>query len=356
MPNNGPDFKLPRKIDGLLAALSKIYANDGETALQEIVVNARVRINEAVSVHSDWGREIYGHAMYLVVPEPIYLKIVKAKDKIQARIKSDINNHHNFQDEYVDAVFLEFEEVDDPDWRKKSGRLLSGKRFVLPEAEKRIWGDSGYRLFLSHKSEVKVEVAKLKEDLAFFGITCFVAHEDIKPTKEWQSEIENALDSMDALAALLIADFHNSDWTDQEVGFALGRGVPIVPVKLGQDPCGFIGKSQALPCTWETAAKEITKILVKQEKMMDAYIQAVRQCPSWDGGNKLAEILPALERITPQHEADLIDAFNINDEVSGSFGFRGSKPHVWGNGLVHHLTRLTNKEYKYTDAGLILVE
>jgi hypothetical protein len=82
----------------------------------------------------------------------------------------------------------------------------------------------------------------------------------------------------------------------------------------------------------------------------------VRQCSSWDGGNKLAEILPALERITPQHEAGLIDAFNINDEVSGSFGFRGSKPHVWGNGLVHHLTRLTNKEYKYTDAGLILVE
>lgn len=356
MSNLGPDFKLPKKMESLLAALSKIYATDGETTLQEIIINAQIRIDVARSDQDNWGHEIYGHALYLVVPEPIYLRVVKAKDKIQTRIKKDISNLHNLQYEYVDAVFLEFEEVKDQDWRKKSGLLLSGKRFVLPEAEKRIWGDSGYRLFLSHKSEVKVEVAKLKEDLAFFGITCFVAHEDIKPTKEWQLEIENALDSMDALAALLIADFHNSDWTDQEVGFALGRGVPIVPVKLGQDPCGFIGKSQALSCTWETAAKEIAKILVKQEKMVDAYIQAVRLCPSWDGGNKLAEIMPALERITPQHEAGLIDAFNINDEVSGSFGFRGSKPHVWGDGLVHHLTRLTGKEYKYTEAGLILVE
>lgn len=356
MSNQGPDFILPKKIEGCLAALSKIYAADRETILQEILVNAQVRIHEAWNVQDNWGDEAYGHALYLVIPESIYIGIVRAKDKIQTRINKDINNLHNIKGEYVGAVFLEFEDIKDQDWRKKSGLLMSGKRFVLPEAEKRIWGDSGYRLFLSHKSEVKAEVAKLKEDLEFYGITCFVAHEDIKPTKEWQVEIENALDSMDALAAMLIADFHNSDWTDQEVGFALGRGVPIVPVKLGQDPCGFIGKSQALSCTWETAAKEITKILVKQEKMVDVYVQSVRHCPSFDSGNKLAEILPALDRITPKHEADLIDAFNINEEVSGSFGFRGSKPHVWGNGLVHHLTRLTNKEYKYTESGLILVE
>ncbi len=29
---------------------------------------------------------------------------------------------------------------------------------------------------------------------------------------------------MDALAALLTTDFHDSNWTDQEVGFAIGRG------------------------------------------------------------------------------------------------------------------------------------
>ena len=318
------------------------------------MVNAQIRVHEAWTARDDWGSEIYGHAIYLIVPEPIYLRIVKVKDKIQTRINKDINNLHNLKSEYIDTVFLEFEEVGDQNWRRESGLQLSGKRFILPDAEKRIWGDTGYRVFLSHKSEIKSKVAKLKEELEFYGISCFVAHRDIRPTKEWQIEIENALNSMDALAALLVKNFHNSDWTDQEVGFAFGRSVPIVPVKLGEDPYGFIGKYQALSCTWETAAKEIAKILSKHEKMVDSFVAAVSHCCSFDSGNKLAEILPALERITPKQEKDLIDVFNTNDEVFGSFGFHGSRPHAYGSGLVHHLTRLTGKRYRCSKIGKIM--
>ena len=63
-------------------------------------------------------------------------------------------------------------------------------------------------------------------------MSCFVAHVDIHPTKEWQDEIESALSSMDGFVALLTDKFHESDWTDQEVGFALARGVPIIAVRL----------------------------------------------------------------------------------------------------------------------------
>lgn len=354
MSNNGPDFELPKKIEHYLAALSKLYANDGSKKLQEILVNAQIRVHEDWgSSSSNWNNDTFAHAVYLVIPESLYLGTVKGKDKIQSQIKDDINTLHNIQNEYVAAVFLEMKVVEDQDWRKESGLLLSGERIVLPDAVKRIWGDAGYKVFLSHKSEVKKEVATLKEELKLYGISSFVAHEDIHPTKEWQIEIENALDSMDAFVALLTDDFHNSLWTDQELGFAFGRGVPIVPVKLGKDPYGFIGKFQALACSWVTAAPEIVKILAKQELMVNALIAAVKNCENFDNGNTLAEILPAIEKLSPQQARDFIDAFNTNSQVSSSFGFTGSKPHSCGKGLAHHLSRLTGKNYGFSQPGVI---
>ena len=59
-------------------------------------------------------------------------------------------------------------------------------------------------------------------------------------------EIEKALFSMHALLPLLTDGFHDSNWTDQEIGIAVGRGVPVISVKLGTDPYGFIAKYQAV--------------------------------------------------------------------------------------------------------------
>ena len=73
----------------------------------------------------------------------------------------------------------------------------------------------------------------------------FVAHNDIEPTQEWQTQIETALATCDALIALLHSDFHASNWTDQEIGFAMGRGAPTFAVRLGQIPYGFIGRFRA---------------------------------------------------------------------------------------------------------------
>jgi len=133
---------------------------------------------------------------------------------------------------------------------------------ISEDVIKRIWGDDAtFRLFLSHKAEVKSKVASLQEELGMFGISSFVAHKDIEPTLEWQNEIENALSSMDGFVALMTDKFHESNWTDQEVGFAFARGVPIVAVRLGRDPYGFIGKFQGLTANWGDSATELTKLL-----------------------------------------------------------------------------------------------
>jgi hypothetical protein len=345
-------FELPRSIEHYLAALAKLYGQEGLKEKQEIIVNAKVRVHEEWS-YDNWNGGTYGHALYFVLPETLYLSSVKHKDNLQDQIKDDINKIHNIQNEFIAQVFLELEVVEDHDWRKESGLLLPGKRTVLPEVERRVWGDEGYRVFLSHKAEVKKQAAELKERLRPYGISCFVAHQDIHPTKEWQDEIETALASMDALVALLTEGFHDSLWTDREVGFAFGCGVPIVAVRLGKDPYGFIGKFQALSCGWDVAPFEIARILVKHDRMLNAYITAVRNCTSYDQGNSLAGILPSIDKLSDQQARDLISAFNENGQVRDSFGFNGSKPSLFGDGLVPHLNRLTGTRYELSLTGII---
>lgn len=231
--------------------------------------------------------------------------------------------------------------------------MRSGQRVIAPEATQRIWGNDGYRVFLSHKVEVKKKAADLKARLEPFGVSCFVAHEDIHPTKAWQDEIENALASMDAFVALMTKKFHDSLWTDQEVGFALSRGVPIIAVKLGKNPYGFIGKFQALSCQWGTAPKELVRLLIKQPRMLDAYISALTRCSSFDEGNTLSEILPDIEKLTDDQAQQLVSVFNENGELRGSFGFNGTKSRYYGDGLVAHLSRLTGRKYRMTSSGTI---
>jgi len=172
--------------------------------------------------------------------------------------------------------------------------------------------------------------------------------------EKWQDEIENALHSMDAFAALMTQDFHDSDWTDQEVGFALARGVPVIAVQLGRVPYGFLGKFQALRACWDDAAEGIVKLLMKRDRMFSAYIQALRKCPSWDCGNVLARALPGIESASDQQIDELIAAANENTEVRYSFGFRGNKPSQYGDGLIPHLHRLGPRRFARGSEAVIV--
>jgi hypothetical protein len=331
-------FDLPKNIERYIAALSKLYAQDGERLLQEILVNAQIRIEEE-RTFDNWNGGTYGHGLFLTLPEAIYLKSAKQRGELQDRITQDLNKLHNVQNEHICDVFLEMQLSEATDWRAQSG-LLIGATKQAPEASvKRIWTENSYRVFLSHKAEVKKETAQLKERLGLFGISCFVAHEDIHPTMQWQDEIENALATMDAFVALMTDNFHESDWTDQEVGYAFARGIPIVAVRLGRDPYGFIGKFQGLASRWEAAAVDIAKILIKQERAFHYYIQALKHCPSYDTGNTLSMVLGAIDSV-PREQGDLlVDAYNGSSELRGSFGFNGTRPSVYGPGLLHHLHR-----------------
>jgi hypothetical protein len=129
-----------------------------------------------------------------------------------------------------------------------------------------------FRVFISHIAVHKDKATRLKSCLVRYGIDGFVAHEDIEPTLEWQSEIEKALRTMDAFLAIHTAGFAKSIWAQQEVGYAVGRGVKIISLQMGEDPTGFISKHQALrrgDRKAEEIAAEIDGILAKDPRTRD---------------------------------------------------------------------------------------
>jgi hypothetical protein len=79
---------------------------------------------------------------------------------------------------------------------------------------------------------------------------------------------------MDALLALLTEKFHESNWTDQEIGAAIGRQKLIIPLRKGIDPYGFIGKYQGIKgygVTFGDVTKDIWNIIRKHEKTTKIY-------------------------------------------------------------------------------------
>lgn len=233
---------------------------------------------------------------------------------------------------------------------------MSNDRIVSEDALKRIWPDEGFRLFLSHKSEVKTQTAELKTSLKKYGISCFVAHEDIHPNQLWQTEIENALATMDGLVALMTENFHESEWTDQEIGYAFARGVPILSVRLGRDPYGFIGKFQALSSTWNDAPKKIRNILCRQPNFFPAYLRSLRACQNWTDANNLAEYFPLFKQLTEDQIDELIVEYNQSPELAGSFGFDGTKPALFGKGILHYLNQWSTRKFQFDSDCHIVVE
>lgn len=345
-------YQLPKTIERYLAALSKLYELDGNRELQELIVNAQVRVHENSSF-DNWNGGITGHALYLVLPENLFLRSVSTKDEIQESIKIKLNTVHNVQNEFIELVFLEMEVTDEHDWRLDSGLLATGNRQVSETAQDRIWPHDGFRLFLSHKSEYKKETGILKEKLNHFGITCFVAHEDIHPSQAWQDEIENALTTMDGFVALMTPDFNESKWTDQEVGFAFARGVPRIAVMLGKKPYGFMGKFQGLKSSWDDAAGDIAGVLITSDRMFSAYLGELKKCYSFDCGNFLGKLLPNIIALSTNQIDELVAVYNENSELRGAFAFNGSKPLRYGPGLLELLNKLGKREFRRNDEWLI---
>ena len=189
------------------------------------------------------------------------------------------------------------------------------------------WRNRMFKLFVSHLSANKAFAADMPEQLYRYGISAFVAHNDIEPTLEWQVQIETALSTSDALVALLNQGFHASNWTDQEIGFAMGRGLPVFAVRYEEDPYGFVGKLQAFQGSGKSAALLARELFdayrtnkQSQQRMTEVLLNLFEDSGSFAEAKTRIGYLEQLPSLHHSYAMRIQTAEECNSQISGSWG------------------------------------
>jgi hypothetical protein len=197
-----------------------------------------------------------------------------------------------------------------------------------------VWPPTRIRLFFSHTSRHKAFVSEVATVLESWPIACFVAHEEIEPSLAWQDVIESALASCHALVAFITEDFRDSAWCDQEVGWALGRGLVVIPVSVEADPHGFAGSVQAVPARAGEAptviAERVATALVTaafrtrrpgadllRDPLADAIVQQFAASPSFALTRRRFEFLRQIPSAlwTPERRLKVETAMEENGQI-----------------------------------------
>ena len=106
------------------------------------------------------------------------------------------------------------------------------------------------KIFLSHSDKDKKIASKLKSKLYKYGLSVFLAHEDIDGGSDWVSKLYNEIQNSKVFIMLLTKNYHISNYTEQEAGIALNCSKTILPISIdGTKPYGFVSSRQAIPCS-----------------------------------------------------------------------------------------------------------
>ena len=279
--------------------------------------------------HDNWNGGIEIYALMLEVPVPAYATVEDEREQIEKsilrRIQQLMRGHGgvSIAEIVISPILLEHSR---PLAVNGEGEQVGDSGEAL-EAVPSYWAPGHFRLFISHASEKRTSAHRLKDALASYQIAAFVAHDDIEPTKEWQAEIETALRTMDALGAIISPAFLPSLWCDQEVGIAIGRGKLVVPLRVGSDPHGFLGKYQGLQTKGRDAsaiAGQVFEILLRHDltsqRMVESLVERMASSKNWASSKQSAVFLKGAKALTTAQAGRLLKAIDENSEVGNAIG------------------------------------
>ena len=184
------DFLLLMNIPPALRRLRGLYNNQGKTSLGSLIESCHFRI-EPEPHYDNLNGGTYWHDLFIFVPAEIMDSIgLDDQQQLSRQISEDLDKTiTDVENERVGAVHIKFADEADPEYLKAVP--FSPRPNPRPE-DVGLWGDGNrLRLFISHLAVHKALAHLLAEALEPFGVSAFVAHDSIKPMKEWQKEILN---------------------------------------------------------------------------------------------------------------------------------------------------------------------
>jgi hypothetical protein len=194
---------------------------------------------------------------------------------------------------------------------------------------------SGYvRLFLSHSAVHKQFVGEIADELAVVGIHGFVAHDSMQVSKPWQAQIEHALRSMEAFVVLVHPEVNGSAWCQQEVGWALGRRVPIHVIRIGSDPTGFVGRDQ-WPSAVSMKAKGVAGMITSWvsalpdlgQTMVEGLFRALEESNNYIDAGATAQRIALLGDLNDEQWGQLSEIYWGNNQLyTGALPSKALRP------------------------------
>lgn len=305
-------------VETIIESLIQVFKHQNKLETVNLLENSKARIEQ--TDYDNWDGGTLFFTLFLDIPLNLFANLEYRIDQFEEAIAKKLTSIlRDTGNQHLNRVVIA------PILANPATSKAAPKSTV--DDVSRIWQLSYLRLFLSHISTHKTVISNLKDELGIYGISGFVAHEDIEPTKEWESEIFLALNSANALAAFLTSDFHKSNWTDQEVGIALGRGLLVIPIKIGIDPYGFMAGKQAMPGSFEKIEQlttDLIDILLKHHTtskiMHEALIVSLETAMSFINARKASQMIIRTNNFTQGQLGRIQQARESNDQVAKSFG------------------------------------
>lgn len=339
-------LQLPYKIVSYLKRLKIEYDQYENEFFSNIVGSAKVFIRKPPITYENFGVYSYGYEVVFFLPASVMEEIDLEKERrYRKKILEDLKKCEDVKDEFFENVFFACENENDEEYRQAVS--LNARPRVDPETLN-IWKPGLVRLFICHRDKHKKKARELADALEAYGISSFVAHEAIGPMTEWQAEIMKGLETMEIMLTFITDDFHKSVWTNQEIGFALARNIPILSLKLqNTDPKGFVSAKQALKGNFERPSDSVPEIyrlvekkLNNKKRMRSTLITAFIESPSWDDTrNRFDRLNKVVNDLSEQEVKRIIKGFKNNSQLNNCFYLTKN------NRLINFLERTTGKEY-----------
>ncbi|MCC4256993.1 toll/interleukin-1 receptor domain-containing protein [Sphingobium lactosutens] len=313
---------LASKLNVMLKRILLDYKSRGLVLEQQMVHSCRYLIHEQTAWDNlDGG--IDGHDVVFFLPEEVMEQIpLSREEKFRNVLASDLSSiMPRSVGEYINDI--RFVLADEGDIEFQRAIPFTTKPVTNPDSLA-FWTPGQIRLFISHRDGQKAGAHKLAAALKTYGISSFVAHDTIGPMKKWQREILSGLETMEVFLTYLTDDFGESLWCQQEIGFALGKGIPIVSLKLEKaDPPGFIGDTQALKGDLDSPEDSaaqlytiITKALNAGDRLQDGLIAAFVASDDFDQArSRFNRMKENVESLTEAQVDAIVQGYAENESL-----------------------------------------
>lgn len=105
-----------------------------------------------------------------------------------------------------------------------------------------------FTVFISHSTEDMDVVYELRKYLKLNGIDVYVSEWYEQPGKSLPQKVARLLKASNCMLALLTIGGERSRWVNQEIGFAKGAGIMVIPiVEHGLQVTGFLQSLEYIP-------------------------------------------------------------------------------------------------------------